>query len=72
MYGMKRLLSWLEICTLFIQQKTTEKVGLYASNTFKSTVLKFCIIINLEKEIDMFFDENTKVINGIFISYITD
>ena len=56
---------------LFIQQKTIQKVGLYASNIFKSTVLKFCIIISLEKEMDV-FDENTKVINGIFISYITD
>ena len=52
MYRMKRLLNWLETRTLFIQQKTTEKVGLYTNGTLKVTVLKSWTIITLEKEMD--------------------
>ena len=33
MYRMKRLLNFLEKRTLLIQQKITEKVGLYTNNT---------------------------------------
>ena len=33
MYRIKRLLNFLETCTLLIQQKITEKVGLYTNNT---------------------------------------
>ena len=33
MYRMKRLLNFLETRTLLIQQKITEKVGLYTNNT---------------------------------------
>ena len=35
MYKMKRLLNWLQTPSLFIQQKITEKVGLYTNNTKK-------------------------------------
>ena len=35
MYRMKRVLNFLETHTLLIQQKITQKVGLYTNNTLK-------------------------------------
>ena len=55
MYRMKRLLNGLETCTIFIQNKTTEKVGLYTDNALKVTVLKSWTAITLEKEMDKSF-----------------
>ena len=52
MYRMKRLLNLLETCTLFIQQKATEKGGLYTHNTLKVRVLQSSTIVTLEKEMD--------------------
>ena len=53
MYRMKRLLNFLETHTLLIQQKITEKVDLYTSDTYmkKVTVSKSWTMITLEKEI---------------------
>ena len=50
MYRMKRLLNFLETRTLLIQQKITEKVGLYTCNTQKVSVSKSWTIITLVKE----------------------
>ena len=47
-------------CTPFIQQKTTEKVGLYTSNTLKILGLKSWIIINVEKGNGQVFYYTTK------------
>ena len=52
-YRMKRLLNWLEVRTLFMQQKITEKVGLYPTKTV--TVSKSWTIITLEKEMEKSF-----------------
>ena len=41
------------------------------NNTLKVTVLKSWIIIILEKEMDRSY-RDTKVINRVFISYVTD
>ena len=41
--------------TLLIQQKITEKVGLYTNNTWKVTVSKSWTIITLEKEMKKSF-----------------
>ena len=55
MHRMKRLLNFLETRTLLIQQKITEKVGLYTNNTEKVTVSKSWAIITLEKEMKKSF-----------------
>ena len=52
---MKRLLNFLETSTLLIQQKITQKVGLYTNNTKKVTVSKSWTIITLEKEMKKSF-----------------
>ena len=49
----------------------TEKVRLYTSNTQKVTVSKSWTIITLQKKWKVFY-HNAKVINGVFISCITD
>ena len=49
MYGMKRLLNFLKTRTLLIQQKITEKVGLYTNNTFFSYLVGCCPIPDLGK-----------------------
>ena len=55
MYRMKKLFDFLETRTLLIQQKITEKVGLYTNNTWKDTVPKSLTIITLEKEMKKSF-----------------
>ena len=67
MYKVKRLLNFLETSTLLIQQKITEKAGLYTNNTQKVTVSKSWTIITLEKGMKKVFHNNTKVINSVCI-----
>ena len=55
MYRMKRLLNFLETRTLLIQQKITEKAGLYTNNIEKVAVSKSWTIITLEKEMKKSF-----------------
>ena len=71
MYRMKRLLNFLETRTLSIQQKITGKVGLY-TNTHRKLQFQSLGQWSLLKKKWKVFYNNTKVINRVFISCITD
>ena len=71
MYRMKRLWKSLETCTFLIQQKITGKVDLYTSSNTESYSFKVWGNNHSYKRLFHFFF-NTKVINRVFISCITD